>query len=578
MSQEAPTARFKELFFKMKNNVRRLRLTSSYLVGIILCVYLTTATLYISAQTRLGFYLVVRRVSVYTIVPFDEFYILVLAASSMILALNTLIKWRSLSWKMRALSLVILLSFTMMLASSIIAKIALYSIGLIAGILLLYTYGDVYKGFTFTWLALIILSSSSLILGVIGVKSTILFNTPLYIISVLQPVSVYLLLISLCFSAITLFLSLLRAKSASFEAGNPRSEYYYLIMAMILSIILYATPYIVAVNPRGMIATTDILVYVNLLNEMIKSSNPLEAALTLRSGDRFLYMLLIYYLMKFTGLDPWTISTISGWMWAPFLTFSTWYMTRQLYGYNVARHVAFLTPLSTQAFGFIYGGFQANHFNLALIFLAVGLLKSEKFTRQVLGSMLILVSIGVHAWSWIHIVPAILLWTIMELVKKKSRANALRFLTLSTAIAAALLFVSSTVKSYEFIVEQALLLVSKYTLNKPLMEKINGISLALSIYVWGALCNPLIKIMSIAGQTLRLSIRDHNPLDYLFIATLIGLYAFSPQIDMISRLILDIPLHVFVGLFLSNSSRETRILVYSTLIYNSIYLALNAPP
>lgn len=560
-------------------NVSKSRLFNPlFIYGLLLLVYTILSTLYVASLYKVGYFIVIRRVSVYRVVDVSSGYILLLTALAVTLMILALLSWRTVDWRARLLLLIAPLTTVMLVTENIYIQLIYLVLILVVSTILVVDVASIRRG---VLAGLILLASLStvelLIASFAGLDALHIHSVVNSLLGVFQPLSPFILLLLLGFSLGVVPLLVVRGKERSSAEEHSKGDYIYPLLGMIISLILYMIPYTVVVNPSRAIATTDILVYVDLLNEMNRIGDPFKAAITLRQGDRLLYMLLLYNLQKLLGFDSWCVSTISGWLWTPLLVFSTWYMTRKLYGGEVSKHVALITPLSTQMLGFIYGGFQANQLNLALLFLSIGLLADSRVSRIVVGSALLLTSSMVHLWSWVHIAPAILIWVTMDLLVKKGRRCLLRVGLLMPVILVAILIVGST-GALDYVLSKGVLRLLDRTLSTPLEAKLNGLYMALTIYVWGSLNNPILLLTGIGGYALKLKESGHTPLDYLFTATLLGLYALAPDITMVARLLLNTPIHILTGLYLPRVSRQASKALYLLLLYNALYMALNAPP
>ncbi|MEM4687473.1 MAG: hypothetical protein QXY67_08355 [Zestosphaera sp.] len=554
-----------------------------YAYGAVLLLYLLFSSLYVGSLLHVGFFLVVRRVSYYVVVGGGEYSIAMVTAVCALILLSPAL-WRRGSRPARIAIGIVPLSAVLMLCLplSTVSLVAGFAALVLPSIYLLSSYVHVYRGFTWCWFGVVLVSAVLTALRVLGLVHTVPeFTVVDYLFGMLQRFSPYLVLFLMASAIIVVATSILKHRSGYLEEEGKTDEKKLLMCSALLSSLLYIVPYTTAVNPRRMVATTDILVYVELLEKMRMGEDLLGSALSLRYGDRFLYLLLLYSIQKLTGVDSWTISTISGWVWAPLLTVSVWYMVKRFYGATVAIHTALLTPFSAQLLGFIYGGFQANHLNLAVLFFSTGLLSEKSLYKKVAGALLFFASPGIHAWSYLHVAPSLTMWAAVELIRRRDRESATRLVVLLSALLASILTIVSLTGSLEYILSLLEKWVVRLAFSKSITDKLAGLSLALSIYVWGSLNSPVLYLASIGGQALRLVKRnttEHTPLDYLMLLTLAGVLALSPDIDLVSRLILNTPLHVLAGFLLANSSRETKVLLYSSAAYVSMYLVLNAPP
>lgn len=555
-----------------------------YAYGVILSLYVSVISLYACSALGLGFFIVIRRVSHYVTIDGGGHFTL-LAPLAVALALLTPVMWRKASGSAKMATCAVLGSAVVMLGGFQDPLSLLVGLGLAAfSTIYMLNYSElVYRGFVLGWLSIIAFSATITILRTLGFPSTPRLTVADYLLGVLQHVSPHILLI-LAASPIPMgiasFLKL-RGRPEERVETDPTDELRLVTYLALLSSLLYIVPYTAAVNPKGMVATTDILVYVDLLERMKAGENPLAAALVLNYGDRFLYLLLLYLVQRLTGADPWTIATISGWAWAPLLTASVWYMAKRLFNSAVALQAALLTPLSAQLLGFIYGGFQANHLNLSVMFFGLALLYDKSILKKLIGAVLISISPGIHMWSYVHLAPGLVLWSLAEVVRRRDKESIVRFVVLMAACSGSLLVVTRFVSSLDHIALMLEKWIELLAFSGQLGDKVTGLSLALAVYVWGSLNGPVLYLAGIGGQVMRLTgnrLSRMTPLDYIVATTFVGLLLLSPDIHLVSRLVLNVPFQVYAGIFLAGASKETKTLVYSTTVYSSIYLLLNAPP
>ncbi|MEM2007104.1 MAG: hypothetical protein QXG17_07390 [Sulfolobales archaeon] len=554
-----------------------------YAYGAALLLYLLSSSLYVGSLLHVGFFLVVRRVSYYVVVSGGEHSILMVAAACALILLSPALWWRASRAVRLAITIVPFSAALMLIAPPSAVSLATgIAASVLSSIYVLTSSAHAYRGFTWCWFAVVLVSAISTALRALGLVHTVPeFTVVDYIFGMLGKSSPYLVFFLTASPVAAVATSILKRRPGYLAEASRTGEMKLLVCSALLSSLLYMVPYTTAVNPRGLVATTDILVYVELLDKMRISGDPLRSALSMRYGDRFLYLLLLYFIQKLTGVDSWTISTVSGWVWAPLLTVSVWYMVKRFYGATAAAHAALLTPLSAQLLGFIYGGFQANHLNLAVLFFSAGLLSEKSLRKKVAGALLVFASPGIHAWSYLHVVPALVLWAVIELIRRRDRESVTRLAVLLLALFASILTIVNLTGSLGYILSLVEKWVMRLALSRPITDKLAGLSLALAIYVWGSLNSPVLYLASIGGQVMRLVKQDlpeHTPLDYLMLLTLAGFFALSADISLVSRLILNTPLHALAGVLLANSSRETNVLLYSSTTYASIYLVLNAPP
>ncbi|MEM2234624.1 MAG: hypothetical protein QW224_02680 [Desulfurococcaceae archaeon] len=533
---------------------------------------------YTASTFNYSFYLVVRRVSYFTCISLPEVFTLVLQVVSMLVLLTAVFKGVEARSVKKALCkatpsaivvvavayssrYLLLLALVLSLAELLHEAINDY----VDRLLTLYTISAFFAA-----------STIAQITALMGVQLLYLVNLANYVWGVLQPITPYFYLSTLSLSLIVILKNFNNDEGLSQQARVSLSELAYVALGAMLSVLFYVTPYTWVVNPRGFIATTDIVYYSKWLSEMTASGDPIGFAASVNSGDRPLYLLLLYCIKVISGRDEWFASTISGWMWAPLLTLSTWYMARELYGVKVGRITALITPMSHQAMAFIYGGFQANQLNLALIYLAIGLLAKPLLRRVIASALVLFASLYIHAWSWLQVVPAIGLWIVAKAFKGCSRRSLVPIAAVLTSITLSIALRYQVILS---MLQYSGSMISVEGASTSLEAKLLGLSNTFSFYIWGALGIPLVHILALIAQALRIKGSESiDVLDYLNLTTLVEVLAFAHNVSFTSRICLNTPIHLYSSKITKSMSTAFKIAVLIMLLNTSIYMSLNAAP
>ncbi|MEM1830101.1 MAG: hypothetical protein QXJ97_01070 [Desulfurococcaceae archaeon] len=344
----------------------------------------------------------------------------------------------------------------------------------------------------------------------------------------------------------------------------------YAIFGALLASTLYVLPYTIILNPSRKLVTEDIVFYTKWLKEMEHSENPiLYAFLT----DRPIYLLILYWVKNLFGMSEWLISTISGWLWSPLVTASLWFLSRELYGSDVSKWVALLTPLSHQGLVFLYGGFQANQLNLSILYTVITLIVRPSSRRIIVASILMLISSGIHIWSWIQIGLPIIGWLIYEYTVTKHVKSFKWLLAILTTFLAPLLL---SIHKISYLPHKAEGVEFKLS-NFPLLY-IN-LSAVFSYYLWGtATSSAILLIVALYHQVTHRRRRDCDILDWLNIVALLGTFIFSGSVSLITRLYINTPVQVLAAREISKCTLPLKTSILILTASFSIYLVVNAIP
>ncbi|MEM0060286.1 MAG: hypothetical protein QXE10_07665, partial [Desulfurococcaceae archaeon] len=230
---------------KLKQNVSRILEKTLVIYGIALLFHLLLLALNTASQFKLGYFIVVRRVSVYSIIQSNPLINPALLSTSLTLA-STAILSRRRKLRDKALLLVIPILASCMLLGDKLALVACLSISLIIGFILSLSIREVYEGLLIGLIILVATSIVELLLAAANI-------TPLglsYLINdlqgLMQYLSPYLYSAILFLSIILVSVFLVKRPGASINAGKEDiriNEYYYPVVGSILALIVYVIPY-----------------------------------------------------------------------------------------------------------------------------------------------------------------------------------------------------------------------------------------------------------------------------------------------------------------------------------------------
>lgn len=417
-------------------------------------------------------------------------------------------------------------------------------------------------------LALLLISLITQLMCLLGTEFPNLYITIVYIAWSLQPLLPYLYLTTLFISLASVFLDFTARTHHSIPKYSKISltEVKYVLLGSVLSLLFYIAPYTKILNPNGYLVTVDVLYYHKWLQEMSSSANPPSYAL---ATDRPLYLLLLYAIKNLLGIDDWTLSIISGWLWAPLLPISLWYLAREVYGPEIGMLTAILTPISHQSLSFIYGGYHANQLNLILLYLAISLLLNPHCRRRVIaGLFLLLISPYVHLWSWLHIITPFTAWFLKNWYKKN------RLLSISVLA----VFILTIATRYETIFK-----LSEFTdrLNPSfnVYSFFSNVRSIFSYYLWNTLAISPLYVSAFTYQILRIwRNRPSDILDWLNSATLVAHIVLSSDLSLAARLCLNIPIQIFTALLIKSAHKILKKVLFLILLNIATYIVINAVP
>ena len=343
------------------------------------------------------------------------------------------------------------------------------------------------------------------------------------------------------------------------------NEKIALTIGLVLSIILYILPYLPTVNPRGIPVNVDWIYYHRWLNYMDREGFMWAYY---ERPDRFLYLWMLYAFKHLLRVDNYTLAVYHNIVLSMVLTFSVWYLARELYGARIASLSAILAPLSHQSLAFLYGGFQANFFTLSLMYVAMALLVKPTMKRILLAIVLLAITPFMHPWTWIQVSTAIAIYSIYKIVKEKRNISMFVATILAiAAIAIARQMLGGWILQPLHVVEPT---PQKLSGTIPLIQ---GLLQGYSYYLWGSLNIPLLYIYVVLAH---LILKEPlNPLKTMYIATSIIL-PIAGTVPLV-RMIINIPFEIDASK-IALRHKYLLVLLIAVMLNNSIGMAVNSPP
>jgi len=339
-----------------------------------------------------------------------------------------------------------------------------------------------------------------------------------------------------------------------------------LLTGTVLAMIVPLIPYIPTLNPKQVPVNADWLQYYACLIEV--NNLGIFAAFNVMDGSRPLYVLMLYYVCKITGLSYDLVSIYHNLVLLPLYAFSLWFLAKSLFNGRVASYVMLITPLTPTYMGFILGGFQANLFSLILMNIGLGLFFRAKGDIRYLPAVLTLFIMAdqCHPWAWLQYVASLLALAIVKFKDYRNLHVLLAFLAIYKLF-------------YEMIrgfpILSFVYISSMY--NPRLYSKwgfmdLSDIYFITAIYLWGVLNQPLYPALTLLSLG---EYRELFPLAMLS-ATAVALPFISPVFFI--RLILNIPLPIlFAHKLMLLKNNEKMVVVLLLLAYTLRTLVTTIP-
>ena len=376
----------------------------------------------------------------------------------------------------------------------------------------------------------------------------------------------WLSIIFLVIIAWTCFVKIFLHKELNFEPlsklrsllyNNPLklSSRLTLAIGIIVTIAFVLLPHFPSTNPSLRPVSVDTFFYKRFLT--LASNQSLEYALN--SGHapsaRPIYLVSLYYVWKWTNCDViLLLDVIHPIIALVFLVISVYYVSRKLFGKNVASISAIVTPISHAPATFIAGGFQANSIALPLALL---IFTVEPFGSSllVLFSLLLLVAL-IHPWTFAVFSVCFLIYRWRG---KKDSVKRLFLIALIAVLAFILsnlinLMISPVSGNSSQAIMSTFLRGFSPNFSQNLFE-------ALQRWTWTTELNPVLLITASCAYGTSLMAPFF---------TLLAPAIFTASSCILHRIILDIPLYIGSSVFLSKIDKRIAIALILAMAVRSL--------
>lgn len=192
-----------------------------------------------------------------------------------------------------------------------------------------------------------------------------------------------------------------------------------LVIAVVLTAFLTSYPYLPSINPTGKQVGTDIYFYAWWLNDM-EASQAIEFALH-HISSRPLFLLLLHYLKL--ALQMPMIPFLER-MAAPIfcmLPISIYYFGLTFKDRSFAGLVALFSSFSINVVVGMYTAYYSNVLALSILYFALALLllsfRRNSYLLAALSSILSIITIFIHPWTWAFILVAICLFVGIHILR-----------------------------------------------------------------------------------------------------------------------------------------------------------------
>lgn len=218
----------------------------------------------------------------------------------------------------------------------------------------------------------------------------------------------------------------------------------FFIVTIILSFIIPVIPHIPTINPENRYVGVDTFWYVVWTRSFINTSIEdvfHNAFVEQTHGDRPLSLFVIYYLSKINPLAPGDTIDYMPLLLTPISTIVIFLLSREMTSNKKISYIAsFFSIFSFQTLIGIYAGFYANWIGLIISFLMLlflfRFLRSQTRMHLLFYSILFVVLIFIHAYTWtiLTIVTSIFLVTMLIKKRYNSKAIVIALIVLSSTI------------------------------------------------------------------------------------------------------------------------------------------------
>ena len=406
-------------------------------------------------------------------------------------------------------------------------------------------------------------------------------------ISILWFLSPTLLLATLLVYIKNLLAKYIIAQSSFYEnSGNKlnnefsnKYKLYLLLGGTILSFIISILPYMPTLNPKLMPVNTDWIYYYNWLTTMSKGK---LFDVLIGYSDRSLYLLILFTIWFLTGIDLRLLCIFHNVVLLPLYSLSLYYLAKEYFGENTGLIALYLAPFTPQFLSFVYGGFQANLFALSLAFIALGLLsKLNNLKRIIIASIVFVLILFIHTWTWTQYIIVIGFFTIYHSVKElfSGKPKNVLYKYRSLYLFVAVNVFAGFLKKYVF----GLFSVSDVLYRSTsigflklvyLQEYISKLSFFFTIYTGGTYNNPLYYSLVLANASI------FAP-TILFFSILLPLIAMTPPLEfnvITYRLLLNTPIAIIVAEKMKNYKIDIEIALYISLVSWGLWKILSIIP
>uniref|UniRef100_A0A7J2U1N3 Glycosyltransferase RgtA/B/C/D-like domain-containing protein n=1 Tax=Ignisphaera aggregans TaxID=334771 RepID=A0A7J2U1N3_9CREN len=392
--------------------------------------------------------------------------------------------------------------------------------------------------------------------------------------ALLWPLAIAILLLS---SAILLLRFGLGIGGGDVARGSSAGGTIFAVASVMLATIMGLVGYMPTVNSYGAPLNVDWAFYYDALQRMLASSNPFAEAFRAWPvyGDRPLYMILLYIVSKTLSIDPKTLCLYHNIFLFQLYALSTYFMTRKLLGEYIARYAALIAVATPNIASFVYGGFQADLFTLSLMQFAIGLAYTPSLRSLVAVSMLSLVALLTHVYTWVHFAALFIVNAVAMLVLSLYRRDFDRrsvIMMLSMVLLVVVGVVSDA--GVSFFLGKLRLISIEYFWNQVVsglksLKQLNfhrlwsDMEFYMNIYTGGSLNNPLYWLL-FAISTLLTPINT-GIISYTYASTAIAVAMFAINPLYAYRMLINTPTAPIVAAGMSRLGKWERALIIVSL-------------
>lgn len=345
------------------------------------------------------------------------------------------------------------------------------------------------------------------------------------------------------------------------EFFSDKNKKAMLIGAIVLSSFVIFLPYLPTINSDGTPISTDIPIYVELLNLLEQEkegegstdySKIITGAFTeIAGGDRAFSLLILYTLKTLLPIDLLTILKFLPMALGP-ITVVTIYKLVRAYSTKYASIAALFTLFSFQMVAGIYAGFYANWIALVVYYVVLLLVVKYMDRYSVLFFSLLLVSsvsiLFIHIYTWGVMVATLSTFAILQVIDAVKTRNKILFKGLMMILVVIAVNIASDVmRSYLIDVKGGI------TKDAELLGELGGwqefairwsnLNYLFSIYLGGSMINSAMLIFALYAS---LTLPWRNRFSKILLATLYGsmIPILFGNYTLQARIIFDLPIHI----------------------------------